>query len=67
MLENKRLRVAVIGSGVAGLTSAYLLDSLHDVTLYEKADRLGGISIGCPGNPRRGRAVDNIVHPSDFP
>jgi uncharacterized protein len=37
-----RLRAAVIGSGVAGLTAAYLLQRRYDVTLYEAADRLGG-------------------------
>ena len=32
----------MIGSGVAGLTAAYLLQRDADVTLYEAADRLGG-------------------------
>jgi len=34
--------VAVVGSGIAGLTAAYLLQRRYDVTLYESAERLGG-------------------------
>ncbi|MFE5262176.1 NAD(P)/FAD-dependent oxidoreductase [Streptomyces coelicoflavus] len=35
-------RTAVVGSGVAGLTAAYVLGREHRVTLYEADDRLGG-------------------------
>lgn len=35
-------RVAVVGSGVSGLTAAYLLARRFEVTLYESQDRLGG-------------------------
>ncbi|WP_399894105.1 NAD(P)/FAD-dependent oxidoreductase [Streptomyces sp. BBFR51] len=35
-------RTAVVGSGVAGLTAAYVLGHEHHVTLYEADDRLGG-------------------------
>ncbi|HEX2904628.1 MAG TPA: FAD-dependent oxidoreductase [Jatrophihabitans sp.] len=37
-----RRRIAVIGSGVAGLTAAYILQRQADVTLYEADERLGG-------------------------
>ncbi|MFJ6216205.1 FAD-dependent oxidoreductase [Streptomyces sp. NPDC092296] len=37
-----RTSVAVIGSGVGGLTAAHLLQRSYDVTLYEAAPRLGG-------------------------
>jgi predicted NAD/FAD-binding protein len=38
------LSIAVIGSGISGLATAWLLSLAHRVTLYEKEDRLGGHS-----------------------
>jgi predicted NAD/FAD-binding protein len=38
------LRIAVVGSGISGLSAAWLLARRHDVTLFEQADRLGGHS-----------------------
>jgi predicted NAD/FAD-binding protein len=61
-----RRRIAVVGSGVAGLTAAYVLQREADVSLYEAAERLGGHSdthdvVGADGLLR---AVDTgfIVH-----
>jgi len=36
------MRIAVIGSGIAGLGAAWLLSRQHDVVLFEAAERLGG-------------------------
>lgn len=36
------MRIAVIGSGIAGLGAAWLLAREHDVVLYEAAERFGG-------------------------
>jgi len=37
-----RLRIAVVGAGIAGLGAAWLLSRQHDVVLFEADDRLGG-------------------------
>ncbi len=34
--------IAIIGSGISGLTSAYLLSKKHHVTVFEKNNRIGG-------------------------
>ena len=36
--------IAVVGSGIAGLSAAWLLSQKHDVTLFEQDDRIGGHS-----------------------
>jgi len=61
-----RRRIAVVGSGVAGLTAAYVLQRSAEVSLYEADARLGGHAdthevVGADG---RLRSVDTgfIVH-----
>ncbi|QPO12157.1 FAD-dependent oxidoreductase [Thalassospira sp. A40-3] len=39
-----KLNIAVVGSGISGLSAAWLLSQSHNVTLYEKDDRAGGHS-----------------------
>jgi len=38
------MKIAVIGSGISGLSSAWLLKDKYDVTLFEKNDYFGGHS-----------------------
>ena len=35
-------KLAIIGSGISGLTAAYILKDIHEVTIYEADDRFGG-------------------------
>lgn len=59
-------RVAVIGSGVAGLTAAYVLNQRDNVTLFEADSRLGGHAhthdVGQEGGPDLGVDTGFIVH-----
>ncbi|QFT54388.1 NAD(P)/FAD-dependent oxidoreductase [Microbulbifer sp. THAF38] len=36
------MRIAIVGSGIAGMTAAYLLSRKHEITVFEAQDRLGG-------------------------
>lgn len=36
------MKIAVLGAGISGLGSAYILSSKHEVDLYEKDNRFGG-------------------------
>lgn len=39
---NRKQRIAVVGAGISGLASAWLLSREHDVTLFEAGAYLGG-------------------------
>jgi uncharacterized protein len=64
--EWERERIAVVGSGVAGLTAAYLLQRRYDVLLFEEQPRLGGHAHTHELSGEHGRtlAIDSgfIVH-----
>ncbi len=53
-------RVAVIGSGAAGLTAAYLIAQRHHVTLFEAGPRPGGhvYTVSVDSGPDAGAAID---------
>ncbi|WP_191602213.1 NAD(P)/FAD-dependent oxidoreductase [Marinomonas algicola] len=36
------MKIAIIGTGISGLSAAYHLSQSHDITLFESADRIGG-------------------------
>lgn len=55
----QRKRIAVVGSGISGLSAAWLLAQRHAVTLYEAAPRLGGHS------NTMDVTLDGVTHPVD--
>ncbi len=42
--KNNQLKIAVVGSGIAGMSSAWLLSKKHNITVFESEDRIGGHS-----------------------
>ena len=58
-------RIAVIGSGISGMSAAWLLSRRHEVWLYERETRLGGHTHTQEIETSHGpRAIDSgfIVH-----
>ena len=65
-------KIAVIGGGVAGIVSAYLLQEQHQVTLFEQNDYLGGHTntIEIQEGPDAGLAVDTgfiVLNDATYP
>ena len=59
-MENNRVKVCIIGGGVAGLTAGiYLLKDGFNVELYEKCGVVGG---NLTGWQRQGYEIDNCIH-----
>ena len=65
------MRIAVIGSGIAGLSAASFLQRRHAVTLYEQDERVGGhtntVRVPTPGGEQ---AVDTgwiVYNPRNYP
>jgi len=43
-VSDHRLNIAVVGTGISGLSAAWLLSQRHDVTVFEQDTRIGGHS-----------------------
>ena len=66
------MKIAVVGGGVAGIVSAYLLQQKHQVTLFEQNDYLGGHTntIVLQDGPDAGLAVDTgfiVLNDATYP
>ena len=65
-------KIAVIGGGVAGIVTAYLLQHQHQVSLFEQNDYLGGHTntIEITAGPDAGLAVDTgfiVLNDATYP
>ncbi|MFZ5570294.1 MAG: NAD(P)/FAD-dependent oxidoreductase [Thermodesulfobacteriota bacterium] len=54
------MRIAVVGSGISGISAAHLLQQQHEVSLFEKNDYVGGHThtVVIPDGPDQGTPVD---------
>jgi len=71
-MNDNNLKIAVVGGGVAGIVSAYLLQQKHRVTLLEKNDYLGGHTntIEIKDGPDAGLAIDTgfiVLNDATYP
>ena len=70
--DSRQLRVAVVGGGVAGIVSAYLLQHKNQVTLFEQNHYLGGHTntIEIKDGPDAGLAIDTgfiVLNDATYP
>jgi predicted NAD/FAD-binding protein len=40
--QDKKKKIAIVGTGISGLTCAYLLNKKHDISVFESGDYIGG-------------------------
>lgn len=59
-MNGKRINIAIVGTGVAGITAAQVLHKAHSVTLFERNDYVGGHTntIVIDRGPDQGTPVD---------
>ncbi|WP_245601026.1 FAD-dependent oxidoreductase [Marinobacterium jannaschii] len=67
-----RKKIAIVGSGISGLSCAWLLNQVHDITLFEKDERLGGHSNTVRIDDSSGQPVDVdtgfiVYNPKNYP
>jgi uncharacterized protein len=66
-----RMKIAVVGTGISGLSAAWLLHPRHDVTAYEKNSRVGGhsntVSISVAGAEIRVDTGFIVYNPITYP
>lgn len=65
------LNIAIIGSGIAGLTAAQMLSEKHSVTVYEKKALLGlgseGIELETDQGPTRIDVPPRVINQAHYP
>jgi phytoene dehydrogenase-like protein len=71
-MNDHNLKIAVVGDGIAGIVSAYLLQQKHQVTLLEQNDYPGGHTntIEIKNGPDTGLAVDTgfiVLNDATYP
>lgn len=65
------LNIAIIGSGIAGLSAAWWLSENHNVTIYEKKSQLGlgseGIEVETLNGPQRVDVPPRVINQQHYP